>query len=92
MIVGNPWLEAFEAAISPIGALVPVEPSAAVAKHRLRKIIAADREAVPAAAWLKIRRPIDGMGLLAWPLMSLASATGRMGAICKPRCRWEVRR
>lgn len=75
-------LLAFEAAMSPIGALVPVEPSAAVAKHRLRHIIAADREAVPAWRWVK---KMDQCVTL------VLGESGLKRAIWPPRklCRWE---
>lgn len=55
MIIGNVWSDALrELALAMwAGDRYRQSPSAAVAKHRLRKIIAADREAVPACRWVK---------------------------------------
>lgn len=78
------------------GEMVPIEPSAAVAKHRLRNIIAADREAVPCGRWEKIERGaywwvFMGSVYLRW--MKDGGWIGRQAERrLKPRYRWRVRR
>ncbi len=70
-------IEFFDSALAD-GELVPVEPSAAVAKHRLRKIIPVDREAVPAGRWTESESRWRPLWRSLWAV--------------KPCYRWEVRR